>query len=125
MRILLAEDNEPLRNALARLLERRGHEVHRAENGRVAVDRAIELMPDVILMDLSMPVMSGLDAAIALRARSDTRAIRIIAMTAHTTEKTKNDYLAAGCDSYIAKPFGIDELISVLDAPTLPEDPFR
>ena len=114
MRILIAEDNFPLRSALARLLELRGYQVEQVENGQEAIDLAIKFSPDIILMDISMPVMSGLDCLVALRARSGMAACKIIAMTAHRSEKAKKECIEAGFDGYIGKPFTIDDLINYI-----------
>ncbi len=116
MRILIAEDHPDNREMLTRRLERRGYEVHTAENGQEAVDRAQALMPDLILMDISMPVMSGLEATRALRALPATKAIKIIALTAHAMDSARQECLDAGCDAFATKPVDFAALLTVIEA---------
>jgi len=115
MKILLAEDNADNRDMLARRLERRGHEVVIAEDGAKAVEAARVTMPDVVLMDVSMPVMSGLDATRALRADNATASLKIIALTAHAMASAREECLAAGCDAFATKPVDFPSLLSTID----------
>ena len=112
-KILLADDNPVNRDLAARLLTKRGHEVVTVENGQEAVDRFLESVFDVILMDLEMPVMSGIEAARQIRAKERATAIDtppytpIIAMTAHDQEAQKTSCLVVGMDGFITKPIDI------------------
>jgi CheY-like chemotaxis protein len=116
MRILVAEDHTDNRELLMRRLTRRGHEVHGAENGAEAVDRTLALSPDVVLMDLSMPIMSGLDATRAIRAAGfDTR---IIALTAHVMPEARQECFDAGCNAFASKPVDFVGLVALLETPS-------
>lgn len=115
MRILIAEDHPDNREMLTRRLERRGYEVFPAENGKEAVERAQELHPDLILMDISMPVMSGLEATRALRAIAATRDIRIIALTAHAMDTARQECMDAGCDAFATKPVDFAGLLATIE----------
>lgn len=116
MRILIAEDHPDNREMLTRRLERRGYEVHTAENGQEAVERAQALSPDLILMDISMPVMSGLEATRALRALPTTRAIKIIALTAHAMDSARQECMDAGCDAFATKPVDFAGLLATIES---------
>jgi signal transduction histidine kinase/CheY-like chemotaxis protein len=111
VRILLVEDNVVNQQVASRLLTRRGHHVTIVANGREALDRLDREAFDLVLMDLQMPVMGGLDAtaAIRLRERATGQHIRIVAMTAHALKSDREKCLAAGMDGYLSKP--IDPLI--------------
>ncbi len=117
LRLLLAEDN-PMNQQLARrLLEKRGHEVLTAETGRAAVDIWERESVEAILMDVQMPVMSGIEATRTIRAREEgtgTR-VRIIAMTAHVMKGDTERCLAAGMDDYVSKPIDRDRLFSLVE----------
>lgn len=115
MRILIAEDHADNREMLTRRLERRGYEVHTAENGQEAVERAQSLTPDLILMDISMPVMSGLEATRALRKLPATRTIKIIALTAHAMDSARQECMDAGCDAFATKPVDFAALLSTIE----------
>ena len=103
-KILLVEDNEMNRDMLSRRLIRKGHEVVMAVNGQIGVDMATSEKPDIILLDMSLPVMDGWTAAKHLKADPSTRDIPIIALTAHAMAEDKEKALAAGCDDYDTKP---------------------
>lgn len=115
MKILLAEDNLENRDMLARRLERRGHQVLLAEDGSRAIELAKSDAPDLILMDVSMPVMSGLDATRALRADPGTAHLKIIALTAHAMASARDECLGAGCDAFATKPVDFAALIVTMD----------
>ncbi len=102
MRILIAEDHPDNREMLTRRLERRGYEVHCAENGAEAVEKAQTCAPDLILMDISMPIMSGIEATRALRLTPDesVSGVKIVALTAHAMESARQECLEAGCDDF-------------------------
>jgi two-component system, cell cycle response regulator DivK len=103
--ILVAEDHPDSRDALQTLLEVHGYRVHTAADGREAVSSAITTAPDLILMDIMMPVMDGFEATRELRAREEFRSVPIIALTA--MEGARELVLAAGCDDYLPKPIDI------------------
>ncbi len=116
LHVLLAEDNQVNRVIAVRLLEKRGHSVAVVGNGREAVDAAEQRVFDVVLMDLEMPEMSGLEATVAIRERErETGAhLPIIAMTAHAMVGDRERCLAAGMDAYVSKPVRPDELYAAL-----------
>ena len=104
-KLLLVEDNEDNRDMLSRRLERKGYEVEIAVDGQEGVDKAKDSMPDLILMDMSLPVMDGWEATRALKADDATKAIPVIALTAHAMSSDREKALEAGCDGFIPKPF--------------------
>jgi two-component system cell cycle response regulator DivK len=110
-RILLVEDNELNRDMLSRRLGRNGHEVILAGDGEQSIVLAREKRPDLILMDMSLPVLSGWDATRMLRADADTSRIPIIALTAHAMAKDREEALACGCDDYDTKPVELPRLL--------------
>jgi CheY-like chemotaxis protein len=116
MRILIAEDHPDNREMLTRRLERRGYEVHVAENGAEAVEKAKAVAPDLILMDISMPVMSGIEATKALRQSSGNVAgVKIVALTAHAMESARRECMEAGCDDFATKPVDFAGLMSLIE----------
>jgi two-component system cell cycle response regulator DivK len=115
MRILIAEDHPDNREMLTRRLERRGYEVRCAENGAEAVDMAKESLPDLILMDISMPVMSGIEATKMLRQTPDTSGVKIVALTAHAMESARRECMEAGCDDFATKPVDFAGLIALIE----------
>lgn len=114
-KLLLAEDNEFSRDMLARRLERSGYEVLAAADGREAVRSAREHQPDLILMDLDMPVMDGRAAIHALKNDPRTFRIPIIVLTACTSDKDVADAAAAGCQAYEAKPVVLRRLLKRIE----------
>ena len=115
-KILLVEDHEELWDFLSRRLRRRGFEVVLAHNGQQGVDVAIAEQPDVILLDMNLPVMDGWTAARTLRGQDSTRGIPIIALTAHAMAGDREKTLAAGCDDYHAKPVDFTALLAQIEA---------
>lgn len=115
MRILIAEDNLDNSEMLSRRLRKRGYEVLLAFDGGQAVSAAQSQRPDVILMDVSMPVMSGLEAAQALRQIDATRDIPIIALTAHAMSSDRQACIDAGCTSFATKPIDFPALIDLIE----------
>lgn len=115
MRILIAEDHVDNREMLMRRLERRGYEVHCAENGAEAVEKAKICTPDLILMDISMPVMSGIEATRALRKTPGVDKIRIVALTAHAMESARQECMDAGCDDFATKPVDFAGLVALIE----------
>lgn len=120
-RILLVEDNEVNRDMLSRRLKRKGFDVHFATDGQQAVDAAIQNPPDVILMDISLPVMDGWNATRTLKADPTTRHVPIIALTAHAMESDRQKSLDAGCDDFDTKPVDFPRLLKKVQA--LIDDP--
>lgn len=114
-KLLLAEDNEMNRDMLARRLQRRGYDVAMAVDGGQVVEMARSELPDLILMDLSLPVLDGWEATRLLKAGPDTHAIPIIALTAHAMAGDREKALDAGCDDYDTKPVDFPRLISKIE----------
>lgn len=115
-KILLVEDNELNRDMLSRRLKRRGYEVVIAIDGAAGVAMAKSEAPDVILMDMSLPVMDGWEATKTLKAHPQTRSIPTIALTAHAMAGDREKALAAGCDDYDTKPIDLSRLIEKIQA---------
>ena len=110
-KILLVEDNEMNRDMLSRRLIRKGYEVVVSEDGAKGVAMAASEHPDLILMDMSLPVLDGWEAARKLRQAPETAAIPIIALTAHAMAGDRNKALEAGCDDYDTKPIELPRLL--------------
>lgn len=102
--VLLVEDNEDNLVVYRTILEHVGFKVIEARDGEEGVNRAKENLPDLILMDISIPKMDGWEATQRLKAFENTKAIPIIALTAHALEEDRQKALQAGCDGYLAKP---------------------
>jgi two-component system cell cycle response regulator DivK len=115
-RILLVEDDELNRDMLSRRLQRKGFEVLIATDGRAGVILAETVIPDLILMDMSLPELSGLEAASAIKAMPSTRSIPIIALTAHAMESDRKRALQSGCDDYDTKPVDLQRLLGKMEA---------
>ena len=115
LNVLLVEDNAINRRVAKTLLERAGHNVNVAENGRVALDALNETDVDLIFMDVQMPIMDGLEATALIRANSSWRHIPIIAMTAHAMDGDRERFLAAGMDDYVTKPIRPDAILAAID----------
>ncbi|MGG5818967.1 response regulator [Falsiroseomonas sp. HW251] len=120
--ILLVEDHEELWDFLSRRLKRRGFEVELAHDGQEGVDKARALKPDVILLDMNLPVKDGWTAARELRADPDTQRTPIIALTAHAMSGDRGRVLEAGCDDYHPKPVDFSRLLAQIDAALLKRD---
>src|SRR5204863_3552626 len=114
-RILLVEDNEMNRDMLSRRLERKGYEVVVAVDGAEGVSRAETDAPDLILMDMSLPVLDGWEATRRLKAAPGTQAIPVIALTAHAMSGDREKALQAGCDDYDTKPIDLDRLLGKME----------
>lgn len=110
-KILLVEDNEDNRDMLSRRLERKGFVVSLAIDGQDGVNKAEESLPDLILMDMSLPVMDGWEATRCLKAHSETASIPVIALTAHAMSSDREKALKAGCDDYDTKPVDFQRLL--------------
>lgn len=110
-KLLLVEDNEMNRDMLSRRLERKGFEVVIAVDGQVGVEMAKAQQPALILMDMSLPVLDGWEATRQLKADPATRAIPVIALTAHAMSGDREKALEAGCDDYDTKPIELPRLL--------------
>jgi two-component system cell cycle response regulator DivK len=115
-KILLVEDNEMNRDMLSRRLIRNGHEVVIAIDGQRGVDMALSELPDIILMDMSLPVIDGWEATRQVRANDATRRIPVIALTAHAMAGDREKAMEAGCDDYDTKPVEIARLLGKITA---------
>ncbi len=110
-KVLLVEDNEMNRDMLSRRLIRRGFEVVVAVDGEQGVAAAAQEHPDIILMDMSLPVLDGWEATRRLKASEATRSIPVIALTAHAMSGDRDKALEAGCDDYDTKPIELPRLL--------------
>ena len=115
-KILLVEDNEMNRDMLSRRLERRGHHLIMAEDGAVGVALAKSESPDIILMDMSLPVVDGWEATRQIKAAPETKGIPVIALTAHAMAGDEERALACGCNDYETKPVDLAKLLAIIDA---------
>ena len=114
-KILLVEDNEMNRDMLTRRLERKGFEVVIAIDGQAGIDMAASSSPDIILMDLSLPVIDGWEATRQIKANPATQSIPVIALTAHAMAGDEQKALKAGCDNYDTKPIDLKRLLGKID----------
>ncbi len=114
--ILIVEDNELNRDMLTRRLERRGYEMLSAADGVQGVEVARSALPDLILMDMSLPVMDGWEATKRLKSAPETAAIPIVALTAHAMNGDRERALEAGCDDYDTKPVEFQRLVLKIEA---------
>jgi len=114
--ILLVEDNELNRDMLSRRLSRRGYSVEVSIDGAQAIEMAHSLHPDLILMDVDLPVIDGLEATRRLKADAETRTIPVLALTANAMAGDEERALAAGCDDYDSKPVDIPRLLAKIQA---------
>ena len=110
-KILIVEDNEMNRDMLSRRLERKGYEVVMAEDGQIGVDMSKSESPDLILMDLSLPVMDGWEATSSIKSNDDTKDIPVIVLTAHAMAGDREKALEAGADEYDTKPIDFKRLL--------------
>jgi CheY-like chemotaxis protein len=115
-KILLVEDNEMNRDMLSRRLERRGYEVVIAVDGQQGVDLAQSAAPDIILMDMSLPVIDGWEATRQLKAMDRMKGVPIIALTAHAMSGDREKALDAGCNDYDTKPIELPRLLGKIEA---------
>jgi CheY-like chemotaxis protein len=115
-RLLLVEDTPEIWDFLSRRLQRRGHEVSLAHDGPTGVEAARDGRPEVILLDMNLPVMDGWTVARTLKDDPSTRAIPIIALTAHALAGDRDKAIAAGCDDYHPKPVDFSRLLTQIDA---------
>lgn len=114
-KILLVEDNEMNRDMLSRRLERKGFQVVMAVDGRQGVDLAMSEGPDLILMDMDLPIIDGWEATRRVKADENTRGIPVIALTAHAMVGDRDKAMAAGCDDYDTKPIDFPRLLGKIE----------
>ncbi len=114
-KILLVEDNDMNRDMLSRRLEKRGYTLAIAADGAVGVEMAKSGQPDLILMDMSLPVIDGWEATRLLKADAATKGIPIIALTAHAMDSDRVKALAAGCDDFDTKPVELPRLLTKIE----------
>jgi len=119
--ILVVDDNDMNRQLLSDVLTRRGYTVFQAKNGAEGVAMAIEHTPNLILMDIQMPVMNGLDAGKALRNDPRTKDMRLLALTSYSVLEEKDDFFQTGFDGYLDKPLEIRKLPEIIKG-YLPDD---
>lgn len=115
MRILLVEDNELNRDMLCKRLERRGYDVSTAVDGDQGIKFALEGKPDLILMDMSLPIVDGWEASKRLKDNPETKNIPIIALTAHAMVGDREKAFEAGCDDYDTKPIELTRLLEKME----------
>ncbi len=116
MKILLVEDDEMNRDMLSRRLMKRGYDVVMAVDGQQGMDMASSAGPELILLDMSLPVLDGWEVARRLKSNADTASIPIIALTAHALAGDREKSLAAGCDDYDTKPVDFVRLLGKIVA---------
>lgn len=114
-RILIVEDNEMNRDMLSRRLQRKGYEVLIAVDGETGIDVARANAPDLILMDMSLPVVDGWEATRRIRADDELKHIPVIALTAHAMANDREKALEAGCDDYDTKPIELPRLLAKME----------
>ena len=115
-KILIVEDNEMNRDMLSRRLVRRGYQIVMAVDGEEGIAMAKAESPDLVLMDMSLPVIDGWEAARRLKAEPSTRAIPVIGLTAHAMSGDREKVIAAGCDDYDTKPVELPRLLQKIEA---------
>ena len=115
-KLLLVEDNEINRDMLSRRLVRRGYEVAIAIDGAQGVEMARTETPDLVLMDLSLPVIDGWEATRLIKASRETRHLPVIGLTAHAMAGDREKALEAGCDDYDTKPIELERLLKKVEA---------
>jgi two-component system, cell cycle response regulator DivK len=115
-KILLVEDNEMNRDMLSRRLARNGYEVFLAMDGQQGADMALSEQPDLILMDMSLPVIDGWEATRRIKANDATRRIPVIALTAHAMAGDREKAMEVGCEDYDTKPVEISRLLGKIAA---------
>jgi CheY-like chemotaxis protein len=114
-RILIADDSADNRDLYARALVLAGFQVSLAENGAECLERAVQVCPDLIVMDLSLPTLDGLEATRRLKGSNQTRHIPVVVLTAYGWHTVKEDAYRYGCDGFLVKPCPPDDLLSEID----------
>jgi two-component system, cell cycle response regulator DivK len=115
-RILIVEDNEMNRDMLSRRLERKGYSISMAVDGGSGVEKAVTEIPNLILMDMSLPVLDGWEATRRVKANPETKHIPVIALTAHAMTGDRDKAMEAGCDDYDTKPIDLPRLLTKIEA---------
>jgi CheY-like chemotaxis protein len=115
-RVLLVEDNEMNRDMLSRRLSRKGYDVLVATDGAQGISMTASEKPDLVLMDMSLPVIDGWEATRKLKANPQTKTIPVIALTAHAMSGDREKALEAGCDEYDTKPIELPRLLGKIEA---------
>jgi CheY-like chemotaxis protein len=115
-KILLVEDDEMNRDMLGRRLRRKGFDVIEAVDGQQAIDHTLREKPDMVLMDMSLPVLDGWTATQRIKAAPETKGVPIIALTAHAMAGDRDKALSAGCDDYDTKPIELKRLLGKINA---------
>ena len=115
-KILLVEDHQEIWDFLSRRLRRRGYDVVVAQDGREGLDKARSEAPDLVLLDMNLPIVDGWTVARTLKDERETRDIPIIALTAHAMAGDREKTLAAGCDDYHAKPVDFSQLVNQIES---------
>ncbi len=115
-KILLVEDNQDSREGLARRLQRRGYEILQASDGKQGLALARSAQPDLVLMDMNMPVIDGWEATRQLKATAETRDLPVIALTAHSLTSDRTKTLEVGCVDYHTKPVDLPRLVAQIEA---------
>jgi CheY-like chemotaxis protein len=115
-KILIVEDNEMNRDMLSRRLARQGFEIALAVDGRQGVEMAAKEKPDLILMDMSLPVMNGWEATEKVKSNPATKNIPVIALTAHAMSEDREKCIAAGCNDFDTKPVDLPRLLEKIKA---------
>jgi two-component system cell cycle response regulator DivK len=110
-RILVVEDDTDNRTLLCKLLEAQGYEVFEAGDGGEAIEITESIIPDLVLMDMGLPSVSGFDATRAIKAKPNLSTVPIVALTAFAMEQDRQKVFAAGCDGFISKPYDIFDLL--------------
>ncbi|MGZ5092947.1 MAG: response regulator [Burkholderiales bacterium] len=119
-KILLVEDHQEIWDFLSRRLKRRGYEVVVAQDGQEGLDKARTESPDLLLLDMNLPVMDGWTVARTLKGNEATRQLPIIALTAHAMAGDRDKAIAAGCDDYHPKPVDFSRLLNQIEAALAP-----
>src|SRR5687767_4708142 len=115
-KILLVEDNEMNRDMLSRRLEKKGYQVVLALDGKSGVEMVLKELPDLVLMDMSLPILDGWEATRRLKADPISKRIPVIALTAHAMSGDREKALEAGCDDYDTKPIELPRLLGKMEA---------
>ena len=115
-KLLIVEDNEMNRDMLSRRLKRKGFEIEVAVDGQQGVEMATATVPDLVLMDMSLPITDGWTATRELRANAATASLKIIALTAHAMDGDRQKAIDVGCDDYDTKPIDLKRLLGKIQA---------
>jgi CheY-like chemotaxis protein len=112
--ILIVEDNDMNLDMLSRRLKRKGYDIIDARDGQAGVDRATQEKPDLILMDMSLPVLDGWEATRTIKANPETASIPVVALTAHAMASDRERAIDAGCDDFYTKPIELPGLLDII-----------